>query len=328
MSTIEEFGELEKLSITVLVDNKTDLFLESTETISYFNDAPLMAEHGWSVLINLNDDEHNILWDAGLSQSALIDNMRNMKIDPKSIKKIALSHGDEDHIAALTDLLIQMNLDIESKDWPGAITGKDVEAWIDRQRIPLIVHPAAFQERWQKKEDDTLAGPFMPPPYQVWETLGAKIVLSETPYQLAPGCWATGYIPRNSFEQSGRSKRSFYRDGDQFLHNDLDDDQAIVMNIKDKGLIILSGCAHSGIVNTVNYAKEISGIDKIHAIIGGFHLARTGDEEIEQTVGSIIEMDVELIVPCHCTGSKANKLFERQMPEQYVEGIVGATYLF
>ena len=82
------------------------------------------------------------------------------------------------------------------------------------------------------------------------------MVLSEGPYRLGPGCWTTGAIPRRSFETIGRPADLAYREGDVFLHDDMEDDQAIVINVQNKGLVVLSGCAHSGIVNTVDYAAR------------------------------------------------------------------------
>lgn len=327
MDTILDFGETEHLSLTVLVDNKADLIVKSTETIKYFTDKPLLAEHGFSVLVRLGDDL-TILWDAGVSRVALIENLRRMKIDPTTIDKIALSHGHHDHFAAMTDVLDSMHLRPDEKDWGTLVTAQTVEEWIESHRVPLVAHPAAYRERWAIKDDGTKVGPFLPPPRQEWEAAGAKIILSEDPYQLGPGCWTTGYVPRESFEQSGRSKHLHYREGDAFLPDDLEEDQAIAINVKDKGLVVLSGCAHSGIVNTVNHARTISGVDRVRAIIGGFHLARSTGEEIQQTIDAIKAVKPELIVPCHCTGFPAMRQFAVQTPEIFREGVVGATYLF
>lgn len=106
----EKFGIVDQLSLTVLVDNKADLIVESSETIKYFDDKPLLAEHGFAVLMHFGDDGQCILWDAGVSRVALIENIRRMKIDPKSIKKIVLSHGHHDHFAALSEVLGEMDI--------------------------------------------------------------------------------------------------------------------------------------------------------------------------------------------------------------------------
>lgn len=216
----------------------------------------------------------------------------------------------------------------DGKEWDEPVTAEGVDRWVEENRIPLIAHPAAFRERWWVKKDGTKVGPFTPPPKHEWEDRGARLILSEDPYQLRPGCWTTGYVPRGSFEKSGRSQHLLYRKVDEFLPDDLDEDQAIVINVKHKGLVVLAGCAHSGIVNTVDHAKVISRIDRIWAIIGGFHLAKTKDEEIQLTIDAIKAVEPELIVPCHCTGFRAASRFADQMPDAFKEGVVGATYLF
>jgi 7,8-dihydropterin-6-yl-methyl-4-(beta-D-ribofuranosyl)aminobenzene 5'-phosphate synthase len=328
MGVVKNFGETEQLSITILVDNKADLIVKSTETVEYFTDEPLLAEHGFSALLRLGQDEQTILWDGGVSRVALIENLRRMNVNLSTIRKVALSHGHFDHFAALSDVLMQMELSEDPKEWEEPVTAKAVENWLQEQRIPLVAHPAAFRERWWVTDDGTMTGPISSPPRQEWEALGAKIVLSEKPYQLGPGCWTTGFVPRESGEESGRPKQLYYRQGDDFLPDDMEDDQAIVIHVKDKGLVILSGCAHSGIVNTVNHAKAMSGIDRVWAVIGGFHLARSTGEDIQYTVDELKKVVPQLIVPCHCTGLSAISQFAQQMPDVFVEGVVGATYVF
>jgi 7,8-dihydropterin-6-yl-methyl-4-(beta-D-ribofuranosyl)aminobenzene 5'-phosphate synthase len=326
MEIAKNLGSVEKICLTVLVDNKADLIVESSEQIKYFTDKPLLAEHGFSVLIQPENSEEKILWDAGVSKVALIENMRRMQLDIKSISKIALSHGHLDHYAAMTELLHEIDLVPEEKEWSESVNAEEIEHWIEASRIPIVSHPAAFRERWWVKDDGTLVGPFLPPPAGEWKAAGAKLIHSELPYELSPGCWTTGFIPRTSFEQSGRSEKLLYRKGPDFIPDDLEEDQAIVINVNGKGLIVLSGCAHSGIVNTVTYAQEFSGINTIYGIIGGFHLASADDEEIDRTVEYIKSIKPQFLIPSHCTGLRAISRFAQEMPEEFVEGIVGATY--
>ncbi len=337
---LNKFGSVEAVNITILVDNRADLIVKSNNTVKYFTDKALLAEHGFSALVHFpggilhgspegdRGENRNILWDAGVTRIALMENLRRMEIDPRSVGVIALSHGHFDHFAALSEFLAAMSLGVESKEWAEPITSEKVVEWTDAKRVPVIAHPAAFRERWRGKEDGTMVGPFTPPPRLEWEALGASIQCSEAPDPLMPGCWTTGYVPRVSFEQSGRPARRYYRQGDTLTPDDLEEDQAIVINVRDKGLVILSGCAHAGIVNTVNYAREFSGVDRVFAIIGGFHLARSTPDEIQTTIDAIKTLKPELLVPCHCTGFEAMCAFSQQMPAQFLPGVVGATYQF
>ena len=90
----------------------------------------------------------------------------------------------------------------------------------------------------------------------------------------------------------------------------------------------MSGCAHSGIVNTVHYAKEFTGVDKVHAIIGGFHLAPANEDDISKTIDMIKKEKPTTVVPSHCTGFKAISRFAQEIPDQFIEGVVGTTYIF
>ncbi len=328
MSRIENFGETGNVAVTVLVDNRADLIVKSTETVIRFDEEPLLAEHGFSALVELTDAGKTILWDAGVTDIALLENMRRMKIDPVAIDIIALSHGHGDHTAAMTDVIKAMGRQSSARKWDKDATMEEIRSWVRGHPVPLIAHPAAFRERWKIQKDGSKYGPVLPPPRKAWEAAGAEIILSEGSYELGPGCWTTGAVPRLSFEKAGRSPRRAYREGETFFRDDLEDDQAIVINVKDKGLVIVAGCAHSGIVNTVNYAREISCVDRVWAILGGFHLAPADDEEIQRTIDEIKKMGPVMVVPTHCTGFKAISQFARQMPDEFVLGVVGTKYLF
>jgi 7,8-dihydropterin-6-yl-methyl-4-(beta-D-ribofuranosyl)aminobenzene 5'-phosphate synthase len=328
MPAIEDFGAAVDVAITILVDNRTDLLVESTETVKRFTDAPLLAEHGFAALVHLKTRKVKILWDAGLSGVALPENLRRMKIEPATFDMLALSHGHGDHTAAVSKVLHAMNLKPMPRKWESTATFDEMAHWAEGRQVSIIAHPAAFRERWNFARDGTRHGPIQPPPRGEWEALGAQVVLSEQPHQLAPGVWVTGMIPRSSFETSGVSATRKYRAGHTFLPDQIEDDQAIVIHVKDKGLVVLSGCAHSGIVNTVNYACEISGVAQVEAIIGGFHLARAKDDEIQRTVAEIKNLQPKLVAPTHCTGFAAIAQFAAQMPAAFSQSLVGTTYLF
>jgi 7,8-dihydropterin-6-yl-methyl-4-(beta-D-ribofuranosyl)aminobenzene 5'-phosphate synthase len=312
----------------VLVDNRADLMVKSTDLVRRFTEAPLLAEHGFAALIDLQDVGLHVLWDAGMSEVPIAENMRRLEIDPAKIDAIALSHGHGDHTAAVTDVLKAICVAPRSRKWAPEASMEDILAWVIPKRVPVVVHPAAFRERWGLGKGGTRYGPGSPPPRDEWEAAGAEIILSEDPHKLCQGCWITGTVPRVSFEGGGRSSRRIYREGTRFLPDGLEDDQAVVINVKEKGLVILSGCAHAGIVNTVRYAREISGVDNVWAILGGFHLAPASEDEIERTIDEIERFEPSLVAPSHCTGFKAIRRFAERMPQVFVHGVVGTTYLF
>ena len=328
MSSIENFGETQNVEITVLVDNRADLMVKSTDTVKRYNDEALLAEHGFSALIDLQDAGVRILWDAGITRIALMENMRRMEIDPAVIDKIAISHGHGDHTAAVTDVLEAIGARPEPRKWGADATPEEIRRWVQSHRVPLVAHPAIFRERWGIDEDGTRYGPVLPPPRAEWEAAGAQVILSTDPYPLGPGCWTTGAVPRRSFETAGTPKSIAYREGDALVRDTIEDDQAIVINVRDKGLVVLAGCAHSGIVNTVNYAREISAVDKVWAILGGFHLGRASDEQIQRTIDAVKAFAPTVVAPSHCSGFGAISEFARRMPEQFVLGVVGTKYLF
>ena len=105
-------------------------------------------------------------------------------------------------------------------------------------------------------------------------------------------------------------------------------EQALFFNVKGKGLVVLSGCAHRGIVNTVKHAQKISGIEKLHAVMGGFHLINAKPEVIQNTVADIKAMKPEYLVGMHCTGFEGEVAFIREMPNEFILNTTGTKYTF
>jgi 7,8-dihydropterin-6-yl-methyl-4-(beta-D-ribofuranosyl)aminobenzene 5'-phosphate synthase len=330
MNTMNKFGEQKSVLVTALVDNMTDMLLNSTESVKRYTQEsgpPLLAEHGLSLLVDLKDTGVKILMDAGITKITLMENIHRMKIDPKTINKIVLSHGHPDHIMAMTDIIKAIAGPPKARNWSKDATVDEIEDWMTSQRVPLICHSAAFRERWKVFPNGSKYGPMITPRAE-WKAAGAEVIISDEPYKLADGCWTTGAVPRKTFEKAGTPKIFAFRDGGKFNRDFVDDDEAIIINIKEKGLVIVSGCAHAGILNTINHAKEISGINKVFAIIGGFHLISSTPEEIQKTIDEVKKLKPVIIVPTHCTGFPAIVQFAIQMPEEFVLGVVGTTYIF
>ena len=297
-------AETADLAITVVVDNYSNVLLKSQPGVDrYEEDEPVLAEHGFSVHIRLGALGPQILLDAGFSQVALPHNLPRLGIHPGAVDQVVISHGHPDHTGAL-EIFLRL-------------------AW---KRTPVVVHPDAFLERWRLLSDGSKEGPWQQD-RAAWQDAGAEIVSLAEPYALAPGCLATGPVPRRTdFEKVAAS--ALYRQGTEFVSDPIRDDQAIVVNVKGKGLVVVSGCAHAGIVNTLLYAREISGVDRLWAVVGGFHLQGAAEDVVERTIGELKALGPQLIMPCHCTGFEATRRFAEEIPGQFLLGAVGTTLRF
>ena len=300
---------VDRIEITTLMDNYSDLLLPSTETMKRFplvdregkTTEPPLAGHGLSLLIETYQDgeKHTTLMDAGFPTAGIQHNWRVLGFEPAIVDGAFLSHGHPDHFAAL---------------------GAFLEA--RGERIPLVLHPDAFLKRalifpnGLKIELDLL------PPREVLEGLGADVIVTREPHLLAPGLTSTGQVERvTPFE--GRFPLAYAEVDGEWQPDDFWDDQGLVAHLKGKGLVIISGCAHAGIVNTVKQAQAITGEERVHAVIGGFHLTGMPKEQIDATVSALKALSPALMVPTHCTGFEAQSEFARQMPDSFALNSVG-----
>jgi 7,8-dihydropterin-6-yl-methyl-4-(beta-D-ribofuranosyl)aminobenzene 5'-phosphate synthase len=152
----------------------------------------------------------------------------------------------------------------------------------------------------------------------------------------SPSLWigdevlVTGEIPRtNNFEKGFPNHYSLVEEGKMEPDPLIKDDQAIILKVKDKGLVIITGCGHAGIINTLNYAKELAEEDRIYAVLGGMHLSGGLFEQIiPRTVEELEELKPRFVVPCHCSGLKAVNEIARKMPNAFIQNSVGTNYIF
>lgn len=315
-----ELRPVDKAEVTILVDNYSDLLLGDTDKVKRLRvvppDAP-MAEHGLAYLVTVyaGDSRHTIVMDAGISGTCMTHNATLMasslsvqfgviKHKIEDMECIVLSHGHFDHFSGLPHFLNHMG-----------------------RPVPVIVHPDAFVERRVSISPEIQ----IPMPTLKEEMLtGAGAVLDKraAASTIADGLiLVSGMVGRETEFETGspgmEAKRKEAWGPDSF-----EDDQAIAFHLKDKGLVVLGGCSHAGIINTVRHVARTAGIDKIHAVLGGFHLSGPSEGLIEPTVAAMQAINPELIVPTHCTGWKAINRFEQEMPDQFVLNTVGSTYLF
>lgn len=296
--------ETNDVTITTVVDNHSDALLKATEGVERYgaNRDPLLAEHGLSMHIRFAAVGREILLDTGFTKLALPHNLSRLEIDSANVDQVVISHGHRDHTTGLTEFLRMA-----------------------RKTIPVVVHPDAFLERWFLYADGSRLGPWLEDA-QEWEQAGAQIVCVEEPYELLPGCLATGPVPRRTDFEKGTAHR-YYRKAGEMIHDPVNDDQSIVVNVKGKGLVIISGCAHAGIVNSVLYAQEITGVREVYAVIGGFHLL-DASAKVERTIAELKRIGPTLVVPAHCTGFLALRRLAVEMPNEFVLNAVGTKLLF
>jgi len=198
-----------------------------------------------------------------------------------------------------------------------------------KKGIEFVAHPAAFRpSRYLKiTEEFKVQMPLLT--RADVEKAGMRLVETDKPYPLLDGAVLfLGEIERKAEFEKGMPN-AFYEEDGKEIKDDLEDDSAIVANVKGKGLVILSGCAHAGIVNTINHAKKETGVNQVYAAMGGFHLTGPPLEPvIAPTVSALKDLDPTYIVPTHCTGRKAIEKIEDEMPEKFLLNMVGTRMIF
>jgi 7,8-dihydropterin-6-yl-methyl-4-(beta-D-ribofuranosyl)aminobenzene 5'-phosphate synthase len=333
--------EIDQISITILMDNYTDLLLTNSTHATRaplimnqkFKLPPPIAEHGFSALVNIikydqykqeknsadNSTKSNnnlFLFDTGVSENGVIHNSDVFGIDLDQIEGIILSHGHFDHFTGLTNIIRK-------------ISPRRAAA------VNLFVHPDAFLKRWIVFPDGKrVKMPLLDEMHlmkiglRVHRNTGVVLLPNEN----SPLLLLTGEIPRDTSFEKGFPFQYVENDNESLTPDPLvKDDQALVANIRNKGLVILTACGHSGIINTINYAKKITGINQIHAVVGGFHLPADGgihEQGIEPTLKELKKADPQYIVPCHCTGWKATNRIIEIFPEKFIQTGVGTTFNF
>ena len=301
---------VDRAEVTVLVDNYIDMFVPQATPIEHrlpFDpNRTLLAEHGFSCLVRIfaGKHEHTILLDAGLSQGCLLHNARQLGTDMHTVEAVVLSHGHFDHTGGLGEFFRG-----------------------ETHQTPLIAHPDAFLQRRMNGPKGTTDLP--QPDAVALKKSGADIKMRSEPSALAAGhVLVTGEVERTTKFEKGFPGMEAFRDG-RWEADPISDDQALVINVRDKGLVVISGCAHAGIINTVECARKISGEGRVHAVMGGFHL--TGplfEPVIAPTVAAMKSLDPTYVVPMHCTGWNAINRFFAAMPGRCVLNTVGTTYEF
>ncbi|MGD1823045.1 MAG: MBL fold metallo-hydrolase [Pleomorphochaeta sp.] len=308
-------NEVDKVEITVLMDNYADWILKDTPYVKRAMDSkngkelkvPLMSEHSLCLLISLYKDnkKHNILLDTAENGVSLKNNIDILEVDLKSVESLIISHAHSDHTHGL----------------PWVITQLDKSA-------NVIAHPDVFLTG-RSFVDNGITVINDCPNKDIITSHGNSIIESKEPYISPNSLFAvTGEIPRVTDFEILDYESYVIRDGKKEFDKILDD-QAIVINIKKKGLLVISGCAHAGIINTIEYSKKITKINKLYGVIGGFHLPPKKNSSVsEKTIEALKAMSPEIIVPMHCTGIYAISRFISEFDDVCNLSCVGSKFTF
>jgi 7,8-dihydropterin-6-yl-methyl-4-(beta-D-ribofuranosyl)aminobenzene 5'-phosphate synthase len=248
----------------------------------------LLAEWGISILVET--DTANILLDTGQSTSASY-NAAMLGIDLNKIDRIVLSHGHFDHTGGLRELLRHMKKETE-----------------------IIAHPDIWAAKYSRREGQK--GRYIGIPFQRrdLEFLGAKFNLTTKPVKITDSIMTTGEIPMvTDFEKVDPAL--FVKEDTGWEPDKLLDDQALIINAE-PGLVVLSGCGHRGIINTLYHAQQLTGVKQIYAVMGGFHLTGAPEEQVWLTIAALKELNAQIVGASHCTGLAAGAIMAQELGDR------------
>jgi 7,8-dihydropterin-6-yl-methyl-4-(beta-D-ribofuranosyl)aminobenzene 5'-phosphate synthase len=313
----DELKQVDKVEILTLQDNYVDVAAfdgnEIVQRALPIKDMEIknsiLAEHGFSAVVTIytGDTARGLLFDFGFSEHGAAYNADALEADLTTIEAMVLSHGHMDHFGGIEQLAKR----------------------VGKKGIELVLHPTAFRKSRYIKVTDDFKINLPQLTRDKFENAGIRIVESETPRMLLDdSVLFLGEIPKQTEFEKGFPRMHFDEEGES-KWDPIEEDTAIVMHVKGQGLVVLSGCAHSGIINTANYAREVTGVEEIFVVMGGFHLTGADFEPIiEPTTDALKTMNPRYVVPTHCTGRKAVMHLEKEMPDNFLLNMSGTKMVF
>lgn len=316
MSEQAALQPVDAADVTIVIDNSIDLLAASTEQARRppfvwdgFEREQLHAEHGYSSVLTIHraGRSESMLYDAGLGRDTTIHNLDVLGLKPADFRAMVLSHGHADHHGGLEGLFRR----------------------VGQRKMPLVLHPDVWHDR--KIAFPTGAEVHLPPPsHQDLDREGWEIIEERGPSLLLDGTvLVTGQVERvTDFEQGFPIHHARTEHGWE-LDRWIWDDQAVVVHVRGKGLVIVSGCSHSGAINVIRHAQRLTGVEQIHAFVGGMHL--TGglfEAIIPRTVDEMAAIGPAVLVPGHCSGWKAVHQLAAKLPQAFIQSNVGTTLHF
>ena len=261
-----------------------------------------VGQWGLSFLLEFSDakdKQRKVVFDTSLNKDAFLHNVKHLKVELDDVDSVVLSHGHLDHTAATVEV---------------------VEA---AGGVKVYAHPHTFLPRIHQGKTGKRREIGVPKGEGVAEIEGAggEVVITADPIEVAPGLWTTGQVERGTFEEvmrlSENERLIVVVDGEE-VDDLILDDQALWGVVEGVGPFVITGCAHSGPINTMLQVRKLGSFNSIYSLVGGTHLVGRSDEYLEQTVRELKNFNLEMISPCHCTGFKATAELWKAFPEEFV----------
>jgi 7,8-dihydropterin-6-yl-methyl-4-(beta-D-ribofuranosyl)aminobenzene 5'-phosphate synthase len=307
-------GAVDRIRITTVVDNYIDN-LRRDESVARRYSAfvarkmpDLRAEHGLAHLVEVTrgGERFTMALDFGLTAETLNHNFRELALDPAAIDALALSHGHRDHWGGLTGFL---------------------HAWRRRLRreLPLYGGVDHFRARWQQREERRVySGRLSRDEIERYEI---DVRLAAKPTPIAEGLWLSGEMHTTEDWETIPSNLRVEEDG-ELVQDTFIGEQTLVANVRDRGLVVVTSCSHRGIVGICRNATRITGVPRVHAVVGGFHLSGLDDARVTHVVDAFRHLDIEHVIPQHCTGLEAICAVMQRLPGRFTAASVGTTFEF
>jgi 7,8-dihydropterin-6-yl-methyl-4-(beta-D-ribofuranosyl)aminobenzene 5'-phosphate synthase len=314
---------VDEVRITTLVDNVFDGLLTGDDRVSRAEfgngrvtaaqfedgrtDAGLRAEHGFAALVTVRRGATTttLLFDTGLTPDAMVTNADRLGIDLSEVHGVVLSHGHFDHAGGLAGLAARR-----------------------RRGMPMVLHPVAWtRRRLAVPNKDVFELPTLSKRALTGE--GFEVIERREPSLMVDGSvLITGEVDRTTEFERGMPPPHQAWTGSGWEHDPLvQDDQALVVHVRDRGLVVLTGCGHAGAINIVRHAQRLTGVDRLGALVGGLHLSGPAFEPvIPPTVAALTELAPAMVVPAHCTGWRAQHALAATLPDAWLPGSSGSTY--
>jgi 7,8-dihydropterin-6-yl-methyl-4-(beta-D-ribofuranosyl)aminobenzene 5'-phosphate synthase len=323
-SVVFDLEPVDLVSVTTLMDNVTDALMADQgtahrpllfaggrrpATTMEGGDVPdaLVAEHGFSVLVDVSKDgtRHTVLFDTGTSPDGVAENMRRLHVDLSGIEVIICSHGHFDHTTGLDGLIRRL----------GTVN------------LPVLIHP----DFWHRRR---LAIPGRDPvelPTTSRRALvdaGFEVIEEQQPsFLFDRSLLLTGEVPRTTGYEPGLPPQQAWLGGRWEPDPLVLDDQALIVDIKDKGLLVITGCGHAGVINICRYARRLTKDRPLYAVMGGFHLSGPAFEPlIPRVLDDMSALSPSVVVPAHCTGWRAQHALSTRFGEAFIPNTVGTRF--